>query len=574
VAKTVLTQNTIRIKVLQIQKYHGALMLKVIPLGGLGEIGLNMMAIEYDRHILVIDAGLMFPEDYMPGIDMVIPDFSYLTRNKEQVAAVVLTHGHEDHIGALPFFLREINVPIYGTNFTIELLKAKLSEYDLPGEVTLNKVTAGDVLAFGPFKVEYIRVNHSIIDGAGLAIETPEGIIVHSGDFKIDHTPVDGYYTDLNRFSSYGEKGVLALFSDSTNVEREGYTLSEYEVKETLENIFRHSDGRLVIAVFSSNIARIQQIINLAVQYGRKVALSGKSMKANVGMAEKLGLMGIPDNVEISEKAVKNYPDKDVAVITTGSQGEPLSSLTRMANGTHKDIEIKQGDTIILSSRFIPGNERAITSIINNLYRRGARVIYEKVSDIHSSGHAYQEELKLMINLVKPKYFIPVHGEYRHLVKHIQLAEATSIPSGNNILAENGDTICFSDGKAWLDEKQHTGRLLVDGKGLGDVGDIVLRDRLKLSGDGVVIALLVIDDQTGEIIYGPDIISRGFVFEDDRGTILEEAKKQVLDLLSEVENLEHMEWSDISSDIKRRLKRYFYKAIERGPLILPIIIPV
>ena len=549
-------------------------MLKVIPLGGLGEIGLNMMVVEYDRHILVIDAGLMFPEDYMPGIDMVIPDFSYLTQNSEKICAVVLTHGHEDHIGAIPFLLREINVPIYGTNFTIELLKAKLSEYELPDTAILNKITPGDISSLGPFNVEYIGVNHSIIDGAGLAIETPEGILVHSGDFKIDNTPVDGYYTDLNRFSFYGEKNVLALFSDSTNVEREGYTLSESEVKETLENIFRHSDGRLITAVFSSNIARIQQIINLAVQYGRKVALSGKSMKATVALALKLGLMDIPNNVEITEKAIKNYQDKEIAIITTGSQGEPMSSLTRMANGTHKDILIKQGDTIILSSRFIPGNEKAITSIINSLYRRGAGVIYEKVSDIHSSGHAYQEELKLMLNVVKPKYFIPVHGEYRHLVKHIKLAESTCIPSGNTILAENGDTICFSEGNAWLGEKQHTGRILVDGKGLGDVGDIVLRDRIRLSGDGVVIALLVIDDQTGEIIYGPDIISRGFIFEDDRGTILEEARNKVLDLLSEVDNLEHMEWSDIGSDIKRRLKKYFYKVAGSGPLILPIIIPV
>ncbi len=549
-------------------------MLKVIPLGGLGEIGLNMMAVEYDAHILVIDAGLMFPEDYMPGIDMVIPDFSYLSRNKEKILAVVLTHGHEDHIGAMPFLLKEINVPVYGTNFTIELLKAKLDEYELPEAVALNKVAAGDVSCIGPFKLEYIRVNHSIIDGVGLAIETPEGILVHSGDFKIDNTPVDGCYTDLNRFSFYGEKKVLALFSDSTNVEKEGYTLSESEVKETLENIFRHSDGRFIIAVFSSNIARIQQIINMAVQYGRKVSFSGKSMKANVGMAERLGIMSIPDNVEIAEKAIKNYPDREVAVITTGSQGEPMSSLTRMANGNHKDIIIKPGDTIILSSRFIPGNEKAITAIINSLYRRGARVIYEKVSDIHSSGHAYQEELKLLMNLVKPRFFIPVHGEYRHLVKHIELAKETCIPAENTLLAEDGDTICFRDGNAWLGEKQHTGRIVVDGKGLGDIGDIVLRDRLKLSGDGIVIVLLVIDDQTGEIIYGPDIISRGFIFEDDRGTILAEAKSHVLEVLSEVENLEHMEWNDIGSDIKRRLKRFFYKVIERGPLILPIIIPV
>ncbi len=549
-------------------------MLKIIPLGGLGEIGLNMMVIEYDQHIIVIDAGLMFPDDYMPGIDMVIPDFSYLTLNKERVRAVILTHGHEDHIGAMPFLLKELNVPVYGTNFTIELLKARLSEYELPEKAELNKVLPGDISEIGPFKIEYIRVNHSIIDGVGLAIETPEGIIIHTGDFKIDHRPVDGYFTDINRFSYYGGKNCLALFSDSTNVEREGYTLSESDVKETLENIFRHSEGRLIIAVFASNIARIQQIVNLAQQYGRKIALSGKSMKANTGIAVTQGLMNIPEDIEIAEKAIKNYPDHEIALITTGSQGEPMSSLTRMANGNHKDIAIKEGDTVILSSRFIPGNERAITSIINSLYRRGAKVIYEKVSAIHSSGHAYQEELKLLINLVRPRYFIPVHGEYRHLVKHIELARSTSIPSENTILAENGDTICFEEGRARLDEKQHTGRMLVDGKGLGDIDDTVIRDRLRLAGDGVVIILIVIDDQTGERYYGPEIIAKGFVFEDECGSILDEAKQQVLDLLSEFKNLEHMEWSDISSDIKRRLKKYFYKVIDSGPLILPIIIPV
>jgi ribonuclease J len=549
-------------------------MLKIIPLGGLGEIGLNMMVIEYDQHIIVIDAGLMFPDDYMPGIDMVIPDFSYLTLNREKVRAVILTHGHEDHIGAVPFLLKELNVPVYGTNFTIELVRARLSEYELPEKAELNKVLPGDISEIGPFKIEYIRVNHSIIDGVGLAIETPEGIIIHTGDFKIDHRPVDGYFTDINRFSYYGGKNCLALLSDSTNVEREGYTLSESDVRETLENIFRHSEGRLIVAVFASNIARMQQIVNLAQQYGRKIAMSGKSMKANTGIAVKQGLMNIPDHIEIMEKAIKNYPDNEIAVLTTGSQGEPMSSLTRMANGNHKDICIKEGDTVIFSSRFIPGNERAITSIINNLYRRGAKVIYEKVSAIHSSGHAYQEELKLLINLVRPRYFIPVHGEYRHLVKHIELARSTGILSANTILAENGDTICFKEGMSWLDGKQHTGRMLVDGKGLGDVDDTVIRDRLKLAGDGVVIILLVIDDQTGEIFYGPDIISRGFVFEDECGTILDGARQQVLDLLSEFKSLEHMEWSDISTDIKRRLKRYFYRVIDSGPLILPIIIPV
>lgn len=549
-------------------------MLKVIPLGGLGEIGLNMMVVEYDRHIIVIDAGLMFPEDYMPGVDMVIPDLQYLKENSDKVEAVILTHGHEDHIGAMPFLIKEINVPVYGTNFTIELLKSKFTEYDFEETPELNKVNPGDLTEIGVFKIEYIRVNHSIIDGVGLAIETPEGILIHSGDFKIDHTPVDGCHTDVSRFGSYGEKNILALFSDSTNVEKEGYTLSESEVKETLELIFKHTSGRLIIAVFSSNIARIGQIISMAEQFGRKIAVSGKSMKTNISIAVKEGLVSIPDDIEINEKAIKHYADNEIVIITTGSQGEPMSSLTRMARGNHKDIEVKPGDTIILSSRFIPGNEKAITSIINSLYRRGARVVYEKVSDIHSSGHAYREELKLMINLVKPEYFIPVHGEYRHLKKHIELARSTGIPAENTVLAEDGDTICFKDGDAWLGEKVHSGRILVDGKGVGDVGDIVLRDRRKLSGDGVVIALLVVDEQTGEIIYGPDILSRGFVFEDVSGIILDEAREQVMEVLSTVENFEHIDWPDIAPDIKRKLKRYFYKVIERSPLIMPIIIPV
>lgn len=549
-------------------------MLKVIPLGGLGEIGLNMMVLEYEQDILIIDAGLMFPEEYMPGVDVVIPDFSYLKENRHKVKSIVLTHGHEDHIGAMPFLLKEIDVPVHGTNFTIELLKEKLREHDLLEDVTLKKVSPGEISRFGPFSLEYIHVNHSIIGGVGLAIDTPEGIIIHSGDFKIDHTPVDGQYTALNRFAHYGEQGVFVLFSDSTNVEKEGYTLSESEVRGTLEDIFLHCDGRLVIAVFASNIIRIQQLIDLAVKFDRKVVFSGKSMKTNVRIAVKEGYVNMPEDLEIGEKSVKNLPDNKVAVITTGSQGEPMSSLTRMAQNRHKDIRVKKGDTIILSSRFIPGNEKAITSIINSLYRMGARVIYEKVSDIHSSGHAYQEELKLMLNIVKPKYFIPIHGEYRHLVKHIQLAEGTGLPPDKGLLLENGDTICFNEGKIELGEKVQAGRVLVDGKGVGDVGELVLRDRRKLSADGVVIAFLAVNERTGEIVYGPDIISRGFVFEDQSGYILEDAKGIVLEILNEIESPAHIDWSEVGPDIKRRLKRFFFKVIERSPLILPIIIPV
>jgi ribonuclease J len=549
-------------------------MLKIIPLGGVGEIGLNMMVLEYNQYILVIDAGLMFPEEYMPGVDMVIPDFHYLKENRHKVKSIILTHGHEDHIGAVPFLLKEINVPVFGTNFTIELLKEKLREHDLLENASLTKIKAGDMSQLGPFRVEYINVNHSIIEGVGLAIDTPEGVIIHSGDFKIDHTPADGRFTQLGRFAQYGEKGVLALFSDSTNVEKEGYTLSESDVRNTLEEIFQHCDGRLITAVFASNITRIQQLINLATKFNRKIAFSGKSMKTNVRIAQNEGFINIADGVEVEEKVIKRLPDNQVAIITTGSQGEPMSSLTRMAQNTHKDIMIKEGDTIILSSRFIPGNEKAITSIINSLYRKGAQVIYEKVSDIHSSGHAYQEELKLMLNIVKPRFFIPIHGEYRHLIKHIQLAMGTGLSRENVLIAENGDTICVSDGNLKLGDKVQTGRILVDGKGVGDVGELVLRDRRKLSGDGVVIALLAVDEHTGEIVYGPDIISRGFVFEDQSGFILEEAKSIVLEVLGEIESPAHIDWTEVAPDIKKRLKRFFYKVIERSPLILPIIIPV
>lgn len=549
-------------------------MLKIIPMGGLGEIGLNMMIFEYDQSIMVIDAGLMFPEEYMPGVDMVIPDFHYLEENRHKLKGIILTHGHEDHIGAMPFLLKNMSVPVYGTNFTIELLKAKLNEYDLAEEVVLNKVKAGHKTSLGPFNVEYIRVNHSIIDGLGLAIKTPEGIIVHSGDFKIDYTPVDGCFTDLNRFAYYGKKNVLILFSDSTNAEKEGFTLSEMEVRETIEDIFQKSKGRLIMAVFSSNITRIGQIIDLAIKFNRKVSFSGKSMKANVRIASKEGYLTIPEDIEISEKAITNLPDDRITIITTGTQGEPMSSLTRMARDSHKDIQVRRGDTIILSSRFIPGNEKAITSLINNLYRKGAQVVYEKVSDIHSSGHAHQEELKLMLNLVKPHFFIPIHGEYRHLVKHIQLAETTGIGRKNNILAEDGDCICCENGDVYLGSKVQTGRVLVDGKGVGDVGELVLRDRRKLSGDGVVIVLLAVDKQTGEIIYGPDTMSRGFVFEDQKGAILDDAKVLVMEVLDEIENPAHIEWTEIAPEIKRRLKRFFFKVIERSPMILPIIIPV
>jgi len=549
-------------------------MLKVIPLGGLGEIGLNMMVLEYDQTILVLDAGLMFPEEYMHGVDMVIPDIRYLKDHKEKIHALILTHGHEDHIGAVPFLLKDLNIPVFGTGFTLDLLKEKLREHGILNSAVLKTIRAGDLQQFGPFRIDFIRVNHSTIEGVGMAIETPEGVFLHSGDFRIDQTPTDGQFTDLARFAHYGAQGVLALCSDSTNVEKEGFSLSERDVRDTMDAIFGSCEGRIIVAVFASNIARIQQVINLSSKYGRKIVMSGKSMRTNVRIAKEGGLLQLPDGMEISEPSIHSLPDREVVVITTGSQGEPMSSLTRMAQKNHKYIKIKPGDTIIFSSRFIPGNERAITTIINNLYRLGAEVVYEKVSHIHSSGHAYREELKLMINLAKPRYFIPVHGEYRHLVKHAQLAGEMGIPRERTLLVENGTTICFDKGEAFIGEHVHTGRILVDGKGVGDIGELVLRDRRRLSGDGVVIALMAVDEQTGDIAYGPDILSKGFVFEDQGAFILEDSKCIILEVMDEMKGSAQIDWGEVEHETEKRLKRFFYKIIERRPLIIPVIIPV
>ena len=553
---------------------QGEKMLKVIPLGGLGEIGLNMMVIEHGPDLLIVDAGLMFPNDYMPGIDLVIPDFTYIRENKEKIRAIILTHGHEDHIGAIPFFLKEFPVPVFGTCFTLGLLRAKLKEHHLPEKAELREIRAGDITRLGPFNVEYISVNHSIVDGVGLAIDTPEGVLLHSGDFRIDPTPVDSQFTDLIRFAHFGEKGVLAFFSDSTNAEKEGYTLSEKDVQKTLDDLFQTCLGRLVVASFASNITRIQQVISLAAKFGRKVVFNGKSMITNVGIAKEQGFIHIPEDSEISERQINQFPDQEILIITTGSQGEPMSALTRMAQGKHKGIEIESGDTIILSSRFIPGNEKAITSVINRLYRLGADVVYEKVSDIHTSGHARREELKLMLSLVKPRYFVPIHGEYRHLVKHAQIASEMGMADDRILIAEDGDVICFESLQMQLEKPVPFGRILVDGKGVGDIGETVLRDRRKLGGHGMVVILLIVDEETGETIYGPEIISRGFVFENQGQFILEDAECIVLEVLDELERPSPVDCAKVESEIRRRLKRFFYKVIERNPLIIPVIIAV
>jgi ribonuclease J len=548
--------------------------LEVIPLGGLGEIGLNMLLLQYDGHILVIDAGLMFPEDEMLGIDIVIPDFSYLLKNKERIMAVVLTHGHEDHIGALPFLLKEIQVPVYGSRFTLELVKEKLKEHRLLDKSDLRPVSVKAPLTVGPFVLEFIRVTHSIPDGMGLAIQTPAGILVHSGDFKIDQTPLDGQITDLNTFAEYGNKGVLALMSDSTNVEREGYTLSEKRIGETLDQIMRDCEGRVIVAVFASNLHRIQQIVNSAVRYNRKVAFNGKSMVVNCRIAQELGILNVPPGMELTLGEMLQLPDSQITVITTGSQAEPMSSLTRIARDDHKQIKIRKGDTVILSSRFIPGNEKAIDGLINNLYRFGAEVIYEKVSEIHVSGHANQEELKLMLHLTRPQYFIPVHGEYRHLVKHAQLARKVGIAKENLILAENGQVIRFDGEGGRIVDQVEVGRIFVDGKGVGDVGSLILRDRRHLSNEGLVVVQVVLNNQTGELLSGPDIISRGFISEEEYPELIQEAKERVIEILYLRQKEDIKNWPEIQEEIRKTLRRFFDRSLERRPVVLPLIIPM
>jgi ribonuclease J len=546
--------------------------LRIIPLGGLGEIGLNMMLFEYGDTIMVVDAGIMFPEDYMLGVDIVIPDITYLKGKKDKVKGIILTHGHEDHIGAIPYVLPEINAPIYGTPFTLGLLEYKLREHKLLDRASLNRIAPRERIDIGPFNVEFVRVSHSVVDGVGLGIRTPVGLVVHSGDFKISQIPIQGEITDIARFAAFGEEGVLALMSDSTNVEKEGYTISEKEIGGTLEDIFRECPGRIIVAMFASNVIRAQQVVNIAQMFGRKVAFNGRSMLASVAIAKNLGYLHVPESQEITIGNVKNTPDEEVLIVTTGSQGEPMSALNRMASGSHKQIKIKPGDTVILSSKFIPGNEKAIAHIINHLYKKGAEVIYEKVSAIHVSGHAFQEELKLMINLTKPRYFIPIHGEYRHLIRHAHLAQQVGIPEENTFLAENGGTIIFDKSRGWLGESIDTGRVLVDGKGVGDIGTSVLRERRDLSEDGLVIVAMAIDEETGIVVQGPDIISRGFVFEDRSRDILEDAKCIVLEIIEEHTREGSDDWEGTKTKIVKALRHYFFFVIERRPVIIPIIL--
>ncbi|MDD2388196.1 MAG: ribonuclease J [Desulfobacterales bacterium] len=549
-------------------------MLKIIPLGGLGEIGLNMMVFEYGETLFIVDAGLMFPEDYMLGIDFVIPAMDYIIENRHKISAIVLTHAHEDHIGALPYLLREITAPVYGTPFTLGIVRQKLDEHGLFPDVELKVIHPDETLQIGEFNLEFVRVGHSIIDGVGLGIRTPLGLIVHTGDFKIGPTSIRGMLTDVERFARFGREGVLALLSDSTNVEKEGTTISDEQVGDTLAAIIRESRGRVIVALFASNISRIQQIINIARKRGSKIILTGRSIEQSTAIARELGYLQIPESMEITLDQLDRFPDENIIMITTGSQGEPMSALARMAAGNHRQIQIKANDTVILSSKFIPGNEKAIASIINKLYKRGANVIYEKISSIHVSGHAFREELKQMILLTKPRYFIPIHGEYRHLVLHTRLAQEVGIPVDRTLLAENGQVIEFDKTGCRITDSVVTGRVLIDGKGVGDVGKSVLKERHILSKDGLVVINMAFDEQTGVVVYGPEIVSRGFVFETETGHVLEGAKDVIFQLIDELPPDSENRIELIRTRIKSALRKYFNFAISRRPVILPFILEV
>ena len=547
--------------------------LGIIPLGGLGEIGKNMTAFRYGDDIILIDAGLMFPEDDMLGIDLVIPDITYLIENQDKVKGIFLTHGHEDHIGALPFILKQLNVPVYGTALTLGILEGRLEEAGV-STANLNIVKSGERVRAGAFKLEFMRVNHSIPDAIGMAIHTPVGLIIHTGDFKIDQTPVDGQVMELNRFAEYGDKGVLLLMADSTNAERPGYTQSEKFVGETFDNEFRYAKNRIIVATFSSNVHRIQQICDTAVKFKRKVAVMGRSMVNVVNISLEMGYLKVPEGVLIDIDEIRNYTNDQVVVICTGSQGEPMSALTRMSMGDNRKVQIVPGDTVIISAAPIPGNEKMVSNTINHLYMQGAEVVYEKANGVHVSGHASQEELKIMHNLVRPKFFMPVHGEYRHLVKHAKLAESLGMDRKNIMIAENGSVIELSKDKICVSGKVTSGKVLIDGLGVGDVGNIVLRDRRQLSQDGIMIVVVGVEKAAGQIISGPDIVSRGFVYVREAEDLIGEAREKVQAALDKCEEKNNTDWSALKTAIRDSLGRFLYEKTRRRPMIIPIIMEV
>ncbi len=546
--------------------------LKIIPLGGLDQIGMNITAFEYDDSIIVVDCGLAFPEDDMLGIDLVIPDITYLKENIDRVKGFFITHGHEDHIGALPYVLREINVPIYATKLTIGIIEHKLEEHDMLNSTKRKVVKYGQHINLGCFRVEFIKTNHSIQDAAALAIYSPAGIVVHTGDFKVDYTPVFGDAIDLQRFGEIGKKGVLALLCDSTNAERPGFTLSEKSVGKTLDNIFaEHKSTRIIIATFASNVDRVQQIINSADKFGRKVAIEGRSMVNIISIASQLGYLTLPDNILIDVDQLKSYPDEQTVIITTGSQGESMAALSRMANGMHRKISIKPNDTIVFSSNPIPGNEKSVTGIINELMHKGADVIFQ---DVHVSGHACKEDIKLIYSLVNPKYSIPVHGEYKHLVAQAKIAEELGYDKNHIKILSSGDVLEIDENGAEVTGRVQVGNIFVDGLGVGDVGNIVLRDRQRLAEDGIIVVVLTMESGSGQILAGPDIVSRGFVYVRNSESLMDEAKSVLNATMDYCMERNITDWSKIKNEIKDSLGDFVWKETKRRPMIMPIIMEV
>ncbi|MDR7870040.1 MAG: ribonuclease J [Tissierellaceae bacterium] len=547
--------------------------LKIIPLGGMGEVGKNITVIEYKDDIILIDCGMTFPEDEMLGVDVVIPDITYLIKNKDKIKGLFLTHGHEDHIGAIPYVLKKVNFPIYGTKLTLALLENKLKEHKL-GQVSLNVVKHGDIIKAGRFNVEFIRTGHSIPDSSAIAIHTPVGTVVHTGDFKIDFTPISGDVTDLHKFAELGNKGVLCLISDSTNAERPGFTMSERTVGDTFRDIFSRSKGRIIVATFASNVHRVQQIINAAELNNRKIVLSGRSMVNTTTVANELGYLDIQDGTLIDINDMDKYRNDELVLITTGSQGEPMSALTRIAFGEHRKISLMPDDLVILSASPIPGNEKTISRVINRLIETGTEVIYESLAEVHVSGHARQEELKLIHTLVKPKFFIPGHGEYRHLKANALIAKSLGMDEDNIFILENGNCVEFTKTKANRGPSVTAGNILVDGLGVGDVGNIVLRDRKHLSEDGLIVVVVTMSKQDGTVIAGPDIISRGFVYVRESEDLIEDSRNVVKKVLEECEKKKITDWATLKYNIRDALRSHLYQKIQRNPMILPIIMEV
>jgi len=548
--------------------------LKVIPLGGLGAIGKNMMVLEYGESLLVIDAGLMFPDDEMLGIDLVLPDFSYVVENKHRLLGIILTHGHEDHVGALPYLLKQVDTPVYGTKLTLGLVNSKLGEHGLQGKASLNEISSAKPLTLGPFTLEFLEVSHSIPDGVGLGIHTPVGTIVHTGDFKLDQTPIDFRPTAMQRFAELGSKGVLLLLSDSTNADTPGFTTPERNVGRALESIFALAPGRVIVASFASHIHRIQQVMDVAARHGRSLAVIGRSMVKNVNIAQNLGYLNVPDGLLIKPHEVGLLPPDRVTILSTGSQGEPLSALARIASRDHPLVEIVKGDTVVISARAVPGNETSVYRTIDRLFAAGARVIYEASAGVHVSGHAAAEELKVMLNLVRPKYFMPVHGEHRHMHFHAELARATGIPAENVFLLENGDVLQLRADSAGIDGKVQAGMILVDGFAMGDFRDLVLRDRQHLASDGLVIVVVARSAQDGRIVGEPEVLFRGFAHAGDLDELTEKAKKRVIDALGGEEMTQASDITVVKTRVHDVVQKFLHKEAGRRPMVLPVVVDV